>query len=169
MAAYRKSTVFEKKQASIKRNKSILADMQKRSKSLTNDENKSFTVLLKSVSIDESDVKTTISEYEQYLRMAVEGYIQSILFEAQDEMNSSALFRLFSLWISNASDEIVLKEVEDNYTRIPTYKFIPLMPQITTHLNSDGIKHVIEDIICKFYSFFISILVLQLFKANILK
>lgn len=149
IAAYKKSSDFEKKVASIKRNNGILNEMQKRGNNLTNDEKKSFVVLQKSVSIDQSDVKTTNTEYEQYLHLAVESYIQSLLLEDETEMNSSSIFRLFSLWFSNMSDKEVLKEIEENYARIPTYKFISLMPQITTQLSSDGIKHVIEDIICK--------------------
>lgn len=123
--------------------------MQRRSHNLTSDEKKSYNVLQKSVSIDQSDVDSTNTEYQQYLHLAVESYIQTILLEGATELNSLSMFRLFSLWLSNMSNNEVLKEIEENYTRIPMYKFISLMPQITTQLSSDGIKRVIEDIICK--------------------
>lgn len=123
--------------------------MQQRARSLTKDENRSCVLLQKSVAIDEQDVKSTNAAYEQYLHMAVESYIQTILLEGATEINSPSIFRLFNLWLSNTSDAIVLKDIEENYTNIPMYKFISLMPQITTQLSSDGIKHVIEDIICR--------------------
>lgn len=123
--------------------------MKRKEKNLTMDEKRSCLQVEKFVTIDEADVNATNIEYEYYLQWAVKTYIESLLLESDNEMNSSTMFRIFSLWIANSADEIVLKEIEDNYKKIPTYKFIPLMPQISTHLSTDGIKDIIEDIICE--------------------
>lgn len=149
IAAYKKSTEFEKKLANIKRNKAILTDMQHRSNSLTKDEHRSSVFVTKSISIDESDVESTCTEYNQYLQLAIEYYIQTVLLESESELCSSAMFRLFGLWFSNLNCQEILKEVEENYQKIPTHKFITLMPQITAHISTDGIKDVIQQIVCK--------------------
>lgn len=121
--------------------------MNKNSRNLTNDEKKSLISVQKFANIDETDVNSTNDDYKYYLNMAVGNYIDSLMFESENEMNSSTMFRLFSLWSSNSSDIDVLKDIEDNHKRIPTFKFIPLMTQITTHLSTDGMKKVIENII----------------------
>lgn len=147
IAAYKKSSEFEKKLANIKRNKAVLADMQHRYNSLTNDEKRSSTLLTKSISIDESDVVSTSAEYNQYLQLAIEYYIQTVLLETENELCSSAMFRLFGLWFSNLDSQDIVKEIEENYENIPTHKFIALMPQITAHISTDGIKEVVQQIV----------------------
>ncbi|XP_055323121.1 serine/threonine-protein kinase ATM isoform X2 [Sitodiplosis mosellana] len=148
IAAYKNSAEFEKKVTNIKRNQEILAEMTK-AKSLTKDEHRSVQQVQKFVSLDESDVESTNADYKHYLHTAVLHYIDSLMLESNTEMNSSAMFRLFSLWSSNSSDADILKDIEENHKRIPTYKFIPLMTQITTHLSTDGMKKTIEDIILR--------------------
>lgn len=114
---------------------------------MTKDEMKSFNQVQKIASIDGLDVESTNADYKYYLNTAVGHYIDSLLLENENEMNSSTMFRLFSLWSTNSSDEYIANEIEENYKRIPTYKFIPLMTQITTHLSTDGMKKLIENII----------------------
>ncbi|XP_031619505.1 serine/threonine-protein kinase ATM [Contarinia nasturtii] len=149
IAAYKKSSEFEKKMTNIQKNRAILSEMKKKKMSLTKDEQKTYMQVDKVISIDDTDVKSTNTEYMKYLHMAVDGYIQSLLLESENEANNSTMFRLFSLWFSNSNDQVVLTEIQDSYSKIPTYKFIPLMPQITTHLSTDGIHEVISDIILR--------------------
>lgn len=125
--------------------------MNKNVKNLTSDEKKSLMSVQKFASIDETDVNSTNTDYKYYLNIAVGNYIESLMFESESEMNSSTMFRLFSLWSSNSSDMEVFKDIEENHKRIPTFKFIPLMTQITTHLSTDGMKKLIEEIIGEFY------------------
>lgn len=146
IAAYKKSSEFEKKMTNIKRNREILQEMAK-SKSLTRDEQKSLAQVQKVASIDALDVESTNTDYKEYLHTAILHYIDSLILESDTEMNSSSMFRLFSLWSSNASDEDISNDMEESHKQIPTYKFIPLMTQITTHLSTDGMKKTIENII----------------------
>lgn len=119
-----------------------------KSRNLTQDERKSFTILSRSLAIDESDVQSTNKEYDDYLHLAVENYIQCLLHEDNDE--SSTIFRLFGLWFSNMNDGHILSEMQDHYKKIPTYKFIALMPQMTAHLSSETIKDFIEQIVSEY-------------------
>lgn len=151
ISVYRKSTEFEKKLANIKRNKAVQTDMNQRGKSLTKDELRTLSLVNNSIKIDESDVKSTNTEYEQYLQLAIDYYIRTLLLETENEMFSSAMFRLFGLWLSNLNCTEILTEIEGYYGKIPTHKFIALMPQITAHLSTDGIKDVIQEIVCEYF------------------
>lgn len=117
-------------------------------KQLSQDEKKSLNVLTKSLQIDETDVKSTNKEYDSYLHLAIENYIQCLLFEDNDE--SSTIFRLFGLWFANISDQVILTEMQEHYNNIPTYKFIALMPQITAHLSNESIKTFIEELLSEY-------------------
>lgn len=149
IAAYMKSAEFENKMANIRRNKDVYSNMEQRKSTFTTDERKSYVTLANFIRIDESDVNSTRKEYEHYLHIAIEYYIETLLLETDNATNGSAIFRLFGLWFSNSNNEDILKEIDENYKRIATYKFISLMPQITTHLSTEVIKDVIQDIVCK--------------------
>lgn len=127
-------------------------EMKQRASSLTKDEQRNMVLLTKTITIDESDVKSTNTDYDQYLQLAIEHYIQTLLLENENEMSSSAMFRLFGLWFSNLNCKEILNEIEENYKRIATHKFIALMPQITTHLSTDGIKDVIQEIVGEYFN-----------------
>lgn len=134
----------------IQKNKAIVVEMVKKGKNLTKDESRTKFNVEKIIAIDGEDIKLTNKHYEYYLHLAVGAYVQSLLVSSESETNeSNTMFRLFSLWFSNSSDEVLLSEIQESHERIPTYKFIPLMPQITTHLSTEGIQDVIADIICK--------------------
>lgn len=154
ISAHKKSTEFEKKLANIQRNKAVITEMKQRNNSLTKDESRTFQLVNKSITIDESDVKSTNTEYDKYLQLAIEYYIQTLLLETENEMCSSAMYRLFGLWFSNLNCKEILNEIEENYQKIPTHKFIALMPQITAHLSTDGIKDVIQHMVCEYLSIF---------------
>lgn len=130
----------------LKRNREIMQEMGK-SKSLTKDEQRSLISVQKVANIDALDVESTNTDYKEHLHTAIMHYIDSLILESDTEMNSSSMFRLFSLWSANALDEDISNDIEENHKRIPTYKFIPLMTQITTHLSTDGMKKAIEKII----------------------
>lgn len=149
IAAYMKSAEFENKMANIRRNKAVFSDMEQRKNSLTQDEKKSYLTLTMTIRIDESDVSSTRKEYEHYLHIAIEYYIEMLLLETDNATNSPAIFRLFGLWFSNSNNDDILNEITENYKRIASYKFIAMMPQITTHLSTDVIRDVIQDIVCK--------------------
>lgn len=115
---------------------------------LTIDEKRSQSLVAKTIRIDESDVKSTNDEQEKCLLLAIRYYFDTLLLETDDEMSGSAILRLFGLWFSNINNKTLLDEIEVvKFTPIPTYKFIALMPQITAHLSTDGIKDVIQSIV----------------------
>lgn len=47
------------------------------------------------------------------------------------------VFRLVSLWLDNTHDAEVNKRLENRLALIPSYKFIPLIPQLAPHMNDN--------------------------------
>lgn len=45
------------------------------------------------------------------------------------------MFRILSMWLKNRNNAYILNEMRKNIPHIPTYKFIPILPQLTPHLN----------------------------------
>lgn len=130
-------------------------------RSLTPDEEIAMNLLFRSLRTDESDVESTNKDYAYYLHLAIENYIRSLLLENSDE--SSSVFRLFGLWFANTSDVNILNEMKNHYERIPSHRFIALMPQITAQISSDVIKGCVGQIISeyclscrRFFNFFSS-------------
>lgn len=119
-------------------------------KSLRGEEGKSYTLLTKSTNIDKSDIQSTNKEYDLYLKLSVENYIECLLFE--DETDCFLMFRLFSLLLANQTDSAVLNEIQAKWNRIASYKFIEVVPQIIAHLTTsdDDLGNVIGQIIRKF-------------------
>lgn len=141
IVTYKKSYEFIKKQSTIIKNQkpfNELADRHKRKEILTHDESQMLIRLKKIIALDTADIVATDKEHDEFLHLAVEYYLKSLLYETSDDADISLIFRLFGLWISNQSDGWVTVEMNRCYKQIPSYKFIPLMPQITAHLGSSN-------------------------------
>lgn len=130
----------------------MVDEMVDRSKTqtLTSQENRLCNNLKLIIKMDTMHIQATDKEYDVYLHLAVENYLECILLESPDEFTMSLIFRLFGLWISNQTDEKISHLVADKVNDIPAYKFVPLMPQITAHLGSsctllgDVIAHIVR-------------------------
>lgn len=59
-------------------------------------------------------------------------YILNIRFS---DVNNVRMFRILSMWLKNRNNAYILNEMRKNIPHIPTYKFIPILPQLTPHLN----------------------------------
>lgn len=106
---------------------------------------------MNAIRLDKRDVENTELEYTEYLGMAIDNYVKTILLE-QDEHNSVILFRIFSLWFANQSNEKVMDCLQKSFPKIPAYKFVPLMPQIASRLSTenDRFSKIIGDIVGMF-------------------
>lgn len=113
---------------------------KKRKEILTQDESRMLMHLQKIITIDTDDIEATDKEHDQLLHLAIEFYLKSLLYETDDDGDISQVFRFFGLWISNQSDAWVTSEMSRCYKQIPSYKFVPLMPQITAHLGSSNME-----------------------------
>lgn len=58
--------------------------------------------------------------------------------ERSDTHNIICIFRIFSLWLENRSNIEILKLMNTYLDKIPTYKFISILPQLVPHITSKG-------------------------------
>lgn len=96
--------------------------------------------LKKIIEFDENDIKKTDTEHDQYLQITIENYVSCMIKESNDELDMSWIFRLFGLWISNQSADWISPLIDKCLKKIPSFKFVPLMPQMTAHIGSSNLK-----------------------------
>lgn len=158
IAEYKNSSAYEKKKSNISNNKNRLAEMKQRFRSgldISKDERSARFILEGTIKIDENDLKATEMDYDHYLEYAMENYLRCITLESnENNSNRSNMFRVFSLWLANNTNASANDTLEKYITKVQSYKFVPLMPQITTHLspNEDVFSKLIKRIVGKFSS-----------------
>lgn len=158
IADYKKSSACEKKKSNISNNKNRLAEMKQRFRSgedISKDEKSARFILEGTIKIDENDLKATEMDYDHYLEYAMENYLRCITLESnENNSNRSNMFRVFSLWLANNTNASANDTLEKYIAKVQSYKFVPLMPQITTHLspNDDVFSKLIKRVVGKLSS-----------------
>ncbi|XP_046831234.1 serine-protein kinase ATM isoform X2 [Vespa crabro] len=82
---------------------------------------------------DTAELQNIEKEKNNYLLIAVRYYLITL---CQSEDYNLLVFRLIALWLENAKNKEVNKLLEDNLNKIPSYKFLPLVPQLAAHMNN---------------------------------
>lgn len=153
VADHRKSPAYEKKTANVNKNKIRLAEMVERANSgekETKEEHASKIFLTNSINIDVHEMKATDNDYDYYLEYAIKSYLKCIILETDRYSSSgSHMFRVFSLWLANKSNPIANDTLEKYIEKVPSHKFIALMPQITPHLSSNNDETKFSEIIAR--------------------
>lgn len=91
---------------------------------------------------DEESLKTMLSNMEDYLKMALLYYsAYTIRTSVESDL---AVFRIVALWLGNHSVKIV-DCVKQTLKVVPTYKFIPVLPQLVPRLDNrdDGVGKIV--------------------------
>ncbi|OXU25092.1 hypothetical protein TSAR_000011 [Trichomalopsis sarcophagae] len=83
---------------------------------------------------DSIEIENIQKDKAMYLAIAVENYLSTL--QDSDE-HDFLVFRLVSLWLDNTHDAQVNKRLENKLALIPSYKFIPLIPQLAPHMNDN--------------------------------
>lgn len=151
IAAYKNSAEFEKKQSNVNKFRRTLDSLESKKTNLTADDKRSRHTMIKSVEIDEKDIESTNNEYEFYLELTIEHYLKCLLLESDNETDCFVMFRIFALQLANQLNATILNKIQQNVGKIPSYKFIEVVPQLMAHLNTsnDGLGRLVHDIICK--------------------
>lgn len=129
----------------------ILADLRNESSNLTSNEKRSQILISKCVQIDKADIQSTNDEYDWYLETTVLTYLKCLVVEKNDKTDCFTMFRVFALLLANPTNANILELIKSAFVRIPTFKFIEVIPQITAHLNTnnDAFGNLIHNIVCK--------------------
>lgn len=134
LIAYMKSDNFVKKKINVSKNEESIKSNLKNLKSQTRDEQSSFTIMSKNTSIDKNEIQNSETECRQYLQNALENYVQTC--SLQNELNSSLIFRIISLWLGNNSIPEINAMMKDKIQTIASYKFLIVLPQISARIDS---------------------------------
>uniref|UniRef100_A0A1A9WKS3 Serine/threonine-protein kinase ATM n=1 Tax=Glossina brevipalpis TaxID=37001 RepID=A0A1A9WKS3_9MUSC len=84
--------------------------------------------------IDEKEINKVQQKLTRNLCLAVEHYMKSCCLDTT--VASPAIYRIIALWFANKRNDELRKEIEDNISNVPSYKFICVLNQLTAHLNS---------------------------------
>ncbi|XP_015186804.1 PREDICTED: serine-protein kinase ATM isoform X1 [Polistes dominula] len=82
---------------------------------------------------DAAELENIEKEKNNYLLIAVQYYLLTL---HQSEDYNLLVFRLVALWLENSKNEEVNKLLEEYLNKIPSYKFLPLVPQLAAHMNN---------------------------------
>lgn len=116
----------------------------------TKEETSARFMLQGTIKIDENDLRATEMDYDNYLEYAMKGYLKCITLKSdKNNSNHSHIFRVFSLWLTNKSNPIANDTLEKYIEKVASHIFVPLLPQITTHLSpcNDDFSTLIKRIV----------------------
>lgn len=100
-----------------------------------------YNVNKKQSQIDKDEIDAMNSEKSSFLDLALEHYAECLCL---NDERVSTIFRLISLILENKNAKVDLE-------RIPSYKFIPVIPQLTPHLKTtkDAFQTLINELLTR--------------------
>lgn len=88
---------------------------------------------------------------KEYLLMAVQMYLYALL--KGQKRDTSAVFRLVSLWFSHSNEPRLAVTIKNNITKVSSFKFLPLFYQIASRISSapaqNDFQKALQDLIVK--------------------
>ncbi|XP_076172316.1 serine/threonine-protein kinase tefu isoform X2 [Ptiloglossa arizonensis] len=81
---------------------------------------------------DVAELERIQKEKDNYLILALQYYL---LVLQQSEVYNLLIFRIVALWLDNIHKKEVSDLLHINLIKIPSFKFIPLTPQLAVHIN----------------------------------
>ncbi|XP_076381605.1 serine/threonine-protein kinase tefu isoform X2 [Megalopta genalis] len=82
---------------------------------------------------DAAELEHIEKEKDNYLTLALQYYLL-VLQESEDY--NLLIFRVVALWLDNIKQKDVNSLLNENLNKIPSFKFIPLIPQLAAHINN---------------------------------
>ncbi|KAG8040922.1 hypothetical protein G9C98_001910 [Cotesia typhae] len=96
------------------------------------DVNRALSTLKKQNSIDVAEYINIQNERKMYLELTTKYYLKTL---ETGESHNFFIFRLISLWLKNKDNNELYQLFNDHLNKIPSFKFIPLIPQLAPHLS----------------------------------
>ncbi|CAG9773154.1 unnamed protein product [Ceutorhynchus assimilis] len=132
---YMKSDPFRQKISNITACEQMARAM-KVLRAKSDDEKKAQVIHERQLKLDEFEMNTTYQEKEQVLGLAVRYYIKNLL---SCDTNNIRIFRMTALFLENRDSEDLLGLLKTEVQQIPTYKFIPILPQLIPHISTTDV------------------------------
>ncbi|KAI5092996.1 serine-protein kinase ATM [Silurus meridionalis] len=149
---YMRSSEFENKQALLDKARQEVVLMKER-KVIDN----RYTVKVqRELTLDVRALENLKADRRRFLLKAVENYMRCL---ALGEEHDPWVFRLASLWLENADTKSVNDLMKEGVSKIPSYKFLPLMYQLAARMGTKvsnpvtsedvGFHTVLNELICR--------------------
>lgn len=157
ISEHMRSSQFEKKKQNIEKYNKTVKDMRAIN-DLSSEGRKSYTILKLLADIDQNEINASEKEQTENLLVAISNYINAAVLK--DDSHISLIARIISLWFANKDNKEVTRQVEANFLKIASYKFLPVMYQIAARMsnNNDSFSNVVGSIVGK--CFFLLFLIL---------
>ena len=152
LSEYIISPEFQDKLKTIENNeKKKLAFEKMRSKNKTDkDASKSCIILTRSLEIDRKEVDAVQQQVKVAAKSAVLYYLRGAINDPSD--NVLSIFRIISIWMANLKSPLIQEMLSLNIEKIPSYKFLVALPQITVRLNdndNDKSNKLLKDLVAR--------------------
>ncbi|KAF5282895.1 hypothetical protein FQR65_LT14172 [Abscondita terminalis] len=137
-----KSSIFVRKLRNMEKTRANASNIKAQRKGrMTIDEQRATITYEKQNAIDQDEINNIYKEKKTYLTLATKYYVWDL---QNSDKNNVRIFRIVSLLLENRSDAELEKFFESNVEKIPSYKFIPVLPQLIPHMSGDS-----EDVFAK--------------------
>ncbi|XP_049537442.1 serine-protein kinase ATM [Anopheles darlingi] len=91
-------------------------------------------LMQKNMQRDKKEVERVEQDRRNYLVMALQYYID---YSRQSTVESDlVIFRIIALWLNNLQETSVQQLMKDRIQDIPSYKFVPVLPQLAPRLSA---------------------------------
>ncbi|XP_076265481.1 serine/threonine-protein kinase tefu isoform X1 [Rhynchophorus ferrugineus] len=140
-----KSDLFQKKLKNMKLSKRRCPSMQS---NMSMDAKRAAAIQSKQAQIEENEIEHTKAEEVAVLCLAVKYYLKNLL---SCDTNNIKIFRVMSLLLANRDNKVLASEVKDYLSKLPSYKYITMLPQLVPHVSqnsdffSEEIRRIVED------------------------
>lgn len=125
---YLSSPLFEMKQNLINTQQGLASELrQELGWNQSREKKIAYMIASKQSAIDETEIKNSKAERDSYLNVALKYYLLTL---KEGEKYNLLVFRVISMWLSNANNYEVNQQLKKILNQIPTYKFLCLLPQL---------------------------------------
>ncbi|KAK4874732.1 hypothetical protein RN001_014092 [Aquatica leii] len=120
-----KSSIFERKVKNMEKAKANALTIKAQAKRRINeDETRAIITFERQSAIDQSEINNIYKEKKMYLML-------------NSDKNNVRIFRILSLLLENRSNTDLETFFNNNVPNIPSYKFIPILPQLIPHMSGN--------------------------------
>ncbi|XP_022917596.2 serine-protein kinase ATM [Onthophagus taurus] len=131
---YIKSAEFQRKIQNKEKSRET-AEKIRLSRSMEEDERKAAHIYLKQSMLDDAEIDNTLKGKAVYLKLAIKYYMINLQYS---DVNNTRIFRVLSLWLENRTSDDLKKCLDEYVSKIPSYKFVPILPQLVPHLSNNS-------------------------------
>ncbi|XP_020292169.1 serine-protein kinase ATM isoform X3 [Pseudomyrmex gracilis] len=131
ISGYMKSPIYE----SLKEYARTNVQMDQAQMMKNQDLKRAVIISHKQSTNDAAELKYIEQERRSYLAQALKYYLKTLRNSEEHDM---LVFRLIALWLDNMFDDEVNESLLDELDYVPSFKFVPLLPQLAAHVSSDA-------------------------------